>query len=499
MRLKLLIGLFLFLVTGVSGQLTTGLVTGNYSGSLGGLYNPALMANSRIKTDLVLFSASAFVDNNYFYLPAPEANFQKLVFGEYLWPYYQKPYGKGERNVLTYYDDTSLKNIYIQNRVLGPSAMFSYRDHVFSLRWGARAVSSVKRLPHDIANFSFYGMDYKPQQNIYYIRDNYEMATMGWWDLSLSYATVFKRSHSNHWSVGVSAGPVFGYSGAYITGGDTRYIAYNDSILNVEMLNAEIGISLPVNYENDEIDFWSQLVRGIGWGVDVGISWQYRERPYQKKFPGNFYIKRFEDYKLKIGVSVLDIGWVTFKNNAEKHVYDHVSNNMINVNTMEYDNIRDEIRDVSEIFYGDPSASYAGNRFRIWLPTALSVQADYHIADWWYINGMMIIPAWFTRPGIERPFVVSIAPRFESQLLQFSIPVTFNEFHPPYVGFSVRFAGLTIGSDRIGGFTTRKDFTGADLYISYKINLHNDGRNPFTSKGACFNNWRLELKKMHKK
>jgi hypothetical protein len=480
------------------GQLTTGLVNGNYSGTLGSTMNPSLMANTRLKTDILLFSAAAYLDNNYFYLPAPEANFQKLVFGEYAFPFYQKPYGTGERNVYTYYEDRSLKNVFIQDRIIGPSAMVSYKDHVFAFRWGARVASSVRRLPYDMANFSFYGMDFKPQQNVYYIRDNYEMASMAWWDMSFSYATVIKRSRNNHWSAGVSFGPVFGYAGSYVTGRDTRYIAYNDSILNVELLDAEFGISLPANYETDQVDFANPLVRGLGWGLDVGITWQWREKPYQKKFPGNFYIKRFEDYRVKLGISILDIGWIGFTKNAEKHVYDMVHNNHINVSEMEYDNIATEIRQASEIFYGDPNASLDARSFRIFLPTAFSAQLDYHITDWWFINSTLVIPAWFTQPGIERPVILTFVPRFESDQFEVNIPVVFNGMRTPYVGISVRIAGLTVGSDRLGSFFGRQDFTGADIYISYKINFLNDGKNPFTSKGACYNDWRQELRRYHK-
>lgn len=492
-----LTAIFLFYYCSGYGQLSLGLINGNHSGTPGTIINPSSMANSRLKADITLFAANGFLNNNYFYLPSGQATVGSLISGGYEFPFFPKPYGKGERNVYTYYEDKSLKNIFVQGRVLGPSAMFAYNEHVFAVRTGARVVSSTRRLPYDMANFSYYGMDFKPQHNIYYVRDNYDMASMAWWEISFSYATVFSRSHQNHWSAGISAGPVFGHSGAYVTGNDTRYIAYNDSILNVELLDAELGFALPVDYNNDQVDLRNPLIRGLGWGMDIGITWQYRERPYQKKFPGNFYVKRFEDYKFKLGISVIDIGWVRFTKNAERHVYDMVSNNWIRVNELEYDNIRDEVNTVSEIFYGDPGASLKGSDIKIHLPTALSMQMDYHIADWWYVNGTFIVPAWFLNNAIERPVVIALTPRFESRRLEVNIPVILYELRYPNIGISLRIGGLTVGSDNISGYLGLKDFTGADFYISYKVNFRNDGKNPFTSKGACFNNWRLELSKYH--
>jgi hypothetical protein len=282
-----------------------------------------------------------------------------------------------------------------------------------------------------------------------------------------------------------------------MAGGSTKYIAYNDSILNVELLNAEFGISLPIDYVDDDVDFLDPLIRGYGWGMDIGITWQYRKRPYQKKFPGNFYIKRFEDYKLKIGFSMLDIGWVNFTKNAEKHVYENVHNNLIRVNELEYDNISTELKETSNIFYGDPNASLRANRFRIFLPATISVQIDYHLTERWYINSTIVIPAVYKSPMIEKPVVLAVTPRFESRFLEINLPVVLYDLKDPRVGLSVRLEGLTIGSDNLGSFFSSRDFTGADIYISYKINLMNNGKNPFTSKGACFNNWRLDLKRVH--
>jgi len=498
MKRALIILIVYHLAISGRAQESLGLVTSNYAGSMGTLINPAFMANSWLKSDISVFSALSFAENNYFYLPANEAGVIRVFKGVYEFPYFAKPYGKGERNVYSYYDDKSNKNILANGRITGPSGMFSLHDHVFAIRTAARAMSSTRRMPYDMANFMYYSMDFKPQHNIYYVRDNYDMATMAWYELTFSYATVLKRSHNNHWSGGISAGPRFGYSGAYVTGNDTRYIAYNDSILNVELLDAELGIALPFDYNQHDIKLQGPMIRGTGWGIDVGISWQFRDRPYQKKFPGNFYIKRFEDYKFKLGVSLMDIGWIGFTNNAEKHVYDNVHNNWIRVNLLDYDNLREELDYTSELFYGDPKASLKENKIRIYLPTTVNLVLDYHIVDWWFVNSMLILPARFYSPMIEMPVILAVTPRFESKYFEFQIPVVLYDLKDPRFGLAIRIEGLSVGCDNLPALFGYKDFTGGDLYIAYKVNLSNDGKNPFTSKGACFNNWRKELQKVHK-
>ena len=136
---------------------------------------------------------------------------------------------------------------------------------------------------------------------------------------------------------------------------------------------------------------------------------------------------------------------------------------------------------------------------RIYLPTSMSVQLDYHIADNWFVNGTAVIPVKYTSPMIEIPFVLAVAPRYESRFLEVQLPLVLYDFNQPRIGLSLRFEGLTIGTDNLMCFTSSKDFTGADVYISYRIMLRNDGKNPYTSRGACYNNWRTKINQMHKR
>lgn len=484
------IGLFLLLAGVVNGQFSLGLSSGNYSALAGNLINPSLMANSKLKAEINILSVHGFVENNYLYFPSRKSSLIKLVNGAYEYELFPKPYGTGNRQVYTYYEDKSFKNIYVDTRIIGPSAMVAFDDHVFAVRTGFRLMSSTRRLPYDIANFSYYGMDFRPQQNIYYVRDNYDMSAMAWWEVSFSYATSFNHGKSNLWSVGVTISPLFGHSGVYGMGGDTRYIVYNEKVLNVEQLNGEFGLSLPVDYTDNSIDIIHPAVRGYGWGADIGVTWQYRDRPHKRRIRSYCYKKTFEDYQFKFGVSLLDIGWVSFTENAERHSFENVHNNWIEVDELDYTNIKNELKTASALFYGDSSASYRGDNMRIYLPATVGVQFDYHIKKGWYVNGMAAIPVKYISPMLERPFVLAVTPRYESRYFEVNLPLVLYDYNNPRFGLSVRIDGFTIGTDNLLCFTSAKDFTGCDVYVSYRILIRNDGKNRYISKGACFNNWR---------
>ena len=449
-----------------------GIVNSNFAGSNGISINPSSIANDKLKMDINILTVNAFVQNNYFYLPKRDASVFKVLSGAYTFPFAPKPYGDGERNVDTYYNDKAFKNIYVSTRLTGPSVMFRCKDHSFALHTGFRAVSSTRDFPYDIANFSYYSMDFHPQHNIQYKRDEYSMASLSWWEVGFTYATVIKRSYRSHWSAGITVNKLYGYSGAYLTGYQTDYVAYNDSILNVNNLNAEMGLALPMNYDTDVFDVTGDLVRGGGWSVDLGFTYQFKQRGYRQKPPNFCYKKRFEDYKYKIGVSLLDIGYVRMKENAEKHVYDNVSNHHINVSDMQYHDVHEAINDVSRILYnGDPDASYRDDEFTIYLPTALSVQFDYYYKNNWYLNAVLILPVHFTSPQIQRATVVAVVPRYETRSFEVSIPVSVYELKYLRIGLAMRFWDFSIGTEKMGGFFSNRDFTGMDIYFSYKINI----------------------------
>jgi len=485
---KLIIILILCSSIYVSGQEMLGMVSGNFSGSQGITLNPSSVANNKLLFDVNILTIHGFVQNNYFYLPKREGSLINIISGAYQFPFYAKPFGEGIRAVYSYYNEKTYKDAFVNVRVMGPSVMWRCKDHSFVIHMATRSMTSGRDFPYDIANFSFYTMDFQPQHNINFINDDYRVTSMAWGELGFTYAAVIARSGTNHWSAGITVNKLFGYAATYVDGGYTDYIVYNDSIINVKNLNVEYGLALPMDYNTDQAKFTDDKIKGGGWSFDIGMTWQYKKRGYQKRYK---HIKRkqmFDSYDFKLGVSILDIGYVNYKKNAEKHAFMDASNNHINVGDFTYDNVYDEFRDVSEALTGDPEASYVDNKFMIYLPAALSVQADYNVRDPWYLSGMVIIPVKYASPMIERSSVIALIPRYETRYLEINIPISLYQYRYPRIGFSVRIWDLAIGSDNLSGFFGYKDFTGMDFYVSYKVNIAKKSR-AFEKKNPCYYNF----------
>jgi hypothetical protein len=448
-----------------------GIVAGNYAGSNGIYLNPSSIANDKIRWDLNIVTADVFLFNDYFYLPKKKANFFNVISGEYDFPYYDKPHGTGERNIYTYYKDKSPKHIFSNVRVIGPSAMFRFeKDHSFAVHTAFRSISSTD-MPYDMANFMFHTMDFDPQHNIRYERDNYHASAVAFCELGVTYANVIRRTGRHHWSGGITMNYLFAHAGGYYSGGYTDYVVYNDSILNVNELNGEYGVAMPVDYTSDDPKWFEEPIKGSGFGVDIGFTYQFRRKGYRRPLLKSCYQKCFEPYDFKISVALLDVGFVTMSTNAQKHRFDGVSNNHINVQQIDYNNLQAEMEEISELLYGDPKASYVDDRFSLILPTALSIQYDYHLKDPFYISGIAIVPMKVFGSQMRRPYLLAVVPRYETRHIEINLPVSLYDLQYPHIGLSIRIHDFTIGSDRLGGFFTNRDFTGADVYFSYKVNL----------------------------
>ncbi|MCK5839009.1 MAG: hypothetical protein KAG99_04125, partial [Bacteroidales bacterium] len=327
-------------------------------------------------------------------------------------------------------------------------------------------------------------LHYSTQHNIRFPDDNFLAASLTWSEIGLSYARVIKCGYRNRFSVGATVKRLFGHAGVYLNGQTLDYLV--DSTdgsgrldADIYSMDAEIGFSVPLDYSGNDINYQDNLTKGKGYSIDLGFTYQKREWQNSSKKSRKLCSQPYEDYLYKIGVSLLDLGYIRFNENAEKHVFNDVSNyRWENINQFSPTSVDDMMRELSGRFYnGDSTSSLVSGDFSFLLPTALSLQVDYHYKKDWYFNGTVIYPLLLGPAQIYRPPQLALAVRYETRGLEFNLPVILYRFSDPRIGFSVRFWNIIIGSDNLGGFFSLSDFTGLDIYASLKLSF---------TKGICF-------------
>lgn len=235
-------------------------------------------------------------------------------------------------------------------------------------------------------------------------------------------------------------------------------------------------------------------------GLDIGVVYVKRKGIDNKRYK-RLCDQQYNDYKYRIGISILDIGRIKYKNNTQLHSYDNVNILWQDYDTLSFDNINQMVSELSNVFYGDPDASLQATSMKIGLPTALSVQADLHFSKNIYFGGYWIHPIRLNRHTLRRPAQLSFVPRYETKYLEFSLPLSLYEYQYPRVGASVRLYFLTIGTERIGTWIGLSNLDGMDLYFSVKIGIGKGSCKP-VSHNECYNNeygYSNKFKKLFKK
>jgi len=277
----------------------------------------------------------------------------------------------------------------------------------------------------------------------------------------------------------------------YMESNNVDYIVLNDSILNINNLNASTGFALPIDYSNSDQFVNDPLFKGRGFGVDLGVVYVKKKRVDKVRW-NKLCGQNFDDYIFRVGVSVLDMGNMTYKHNAQLHRYENDTAYGLNYKELNFTNVNQTVHELDSIFGGVPSLD--GNKIKIGLPTAVSIQADYNIYKNFYASGFWIHPLRFNSHTLRRPAQVAIVPRYESKYFEVNLPISVYEYRYPRVGLSARFWFFTIGTERLGTWLGLANLDGLDIYASIKLGFgKGDCRTRF--KNACGNNNYKKTKK----
>lgn len=455
--------LFLMLLPSLEAQEMPGIVNSNYAGINGALINPGNLTNTKYYLDINFLTVGMFFENNYVYLAKDEYKFSRFLGKNGPFP----THPPDDKVAYDYYN-AKLKNAFVNERLMGPSAMLNIGNHAFGIITSFRTVSSARKIPYDIAKFLYEGLDFNDQFGINYV-DNHKFSAvaMSWAELGLSYAYVFRQLDRKYWSGGITIRRLKGVSGAYASVSNIDYVLNDRETATINNLNAEAGYSLPVDYETNEF-LTTPMFHGGGVGFDIGVTYQKMKKRYLNASYSSICAAPYKPYLYRIGVSVIDIGIISFKKNAQKLVFDNVNTFWPEFRDGYYPNINSAVSDISRQFYGDSTKLLQGNKIKIGLPTAISLQMDVNYTGNWYVNGTLIYPLIMRKTGIARPAQLAITPRYETNYFEVNLPVSMYDLRRPRVGISVRLGILTIGTDKLGGFFHFSDFTGLDFYFALK-------------------------------
>lgn len=467
-----------------------GLISSNYAGINGVLINPSSLHNSKVYLDINVIGANVFHQNNYLYIAAEEYKFTNFFRQGYAYPTHPSGNGSGERPLYTI-ENTDDKNSYTQLKVLGPSFMLLINDHAIAFSTGFRMINMVRNLPYDMANYFYYGLGYLPQRDIRYTNEQeYNTTTMSWSEFAMTYSVILRKFYKHKWSGGVTVRGLLGHGGSYINGYHTDYTVPDGETIDIHRLDMDVGYALPVDYHTNEF-MPGGLIKGKGISFDLGVTYQRNKKGHSNMKYRKLCNQKFDDYDYRVGLSLLDLGALSFTDNARLYQYDNGVALWENVDSLvqTYENLNAFSEALSEKFCGTPDCAMTAEKFKVALPAAVSLQFDYHLKNSFYLNSTWVQPLRLGKAHIYRPAILAVTPRFETNIFGFMLPVSLYNYTKPRIGAALRIYNFTIGTEKVLGFFNMQDFTGLDLYFSVKITiLKGNCRKPGKSERFCNDN-----------
>lgn len=461
---------------------------GNYAGSSALSNNPAFINTSNVYFDVAVANAGLSLYNDYAYIKGSDM-FSFLFSRDHVFPTYNVD--GVNYNFLTYSnEDNKPNNIYESLDADVLRLMYNIdgkQSLAFSIK--ARVYTSGTNIPSEIPEIIVKGLE-DDNFNGHYMSSNTSISTMEWAEFALAYSRKLYDRYQNRVDVGLNVKYLMGYSAAAGNINDLDYDIFNEDSIVVNRFNADLAYSLPINYSADFASssvFDNSLVRGKGFAFDIGFSYARKKAGYSddRRMLAPCMQPKL-NYLWKLGVSLMDVGFIRFENNAVDNSLDSDDKTLFDIGIFnDVESFDDMMKFLSATYYdGDTMASLVADNFSVGLPTTLRLQFDYNIKDHFYLNATFVQPLKLMKYSVEASPRLMVEPRYETEYFEFSVPLTLYDYRFLNLGASVRIGYVTIGTQNIASYFGIGNVKGLDVYVSLKFNLVKGGC--YDRFGACW-------------
>ncbi len=212
----------------------------------------------------------------------------------------------------------------------------------------------------------------------------------------------------------------------------------------------------------------------MSFGFDLGAVYEYR--PDHKRFfyemdgKKGFVRRDLNKYKFKVGASILDIGRIKFTKTDGSG--DFTANQTVSgMGAVNKNSLVDINSFITNTFQTTVTAD---NTFKMNLPTALSIQADYLFRDNIYFGFMSYIPIWLKSDKAKVHNIATnvLSARYEKKNFCIAMPVSFVRNGQINAGLNIRMGAISLGTTNLSSyFWGRRRLYDLNFYVSMRFYL----------------------------
>lgn len=447
----------------------------NYAGVSGIHIQPASIVDGRMKFDMNLIGINVAAYNNYIGIKR-DAFKREKVDGQTTFPAFEDK--EFSDKYLVEKSSSKDKSIYFSNRIAGPSFLVNInRKNAIAISSNVRTYVNIDGVSPDLAKLAYEEFKYPTLWVTNLTNKNLSIQEMTWAEYGLTYAHVFKDDNEHYFKGGATVKLLQGIQSAYMFVKDLEYNFQTDTTLSIFQSEVSYGHSDNLNFSDIEVGGsgtgtkifdYSQSYPGVGFDFGAVYEWRpsYLKFKYDMDGEKDLWRKDKNKYKLKVGLSVTDIGSIKFKKGSTSGDFraDVGFWNLKPVDPGTVGEFDDTLK--GRFVNTNKSSTYKMN-----LPTAISLQIDYLIWKDIYVNLTPFIAFQFKNNDTKVHDISSITltPRWDHKWFGVFIPVQYNFLNGFRTGAAVRLGPLVVGTSNLSPLIGKKEVYGADVYAMLKV------------------------------
>ncbi|MEJ6755552.1 MAG: DUF5723 family protein [Crocinitomicaceae bacterium] len=481
-----------FYSTGLS-QNYVGITPSNYAGVMGTDVNPASFVDGRFVVDVNLASANVglwtnagsftTVDMPKWWVKSFKADSSGYDNPDNDW--IQPDSSFVDRYITKNFSPTSVKTVGIYNNVQLDVLNFMFhinRKIAIGAAVKFRSITNVDDVDPKLAFLAENSLDYEQLWNQDINETLLNVNHMSWMEYGLIYSQVLKDDGEHFMKMGAKAKWLSGYTAAYLHTSNLSYNLSNSDSTNELVGDFSYGHSTGLLNGDSEAGKLPEVTSKFGLGLDLGFVYEWRpdwkDFKYDMDGETNIWRRDQDKYKIRVGASILDIGGMKFaKGGLSQDFSVNQTSGFFDLNTFNVGNgilgIDSVITDLVDNYPNWTSGgSDSDNTFFMQLPTAVSLQFDYHIYKWFYVNatGNINVQNRKNPHRVRTANQLSITPSFDHAWFGVHLPFMMNKYSGFKSGIGVRLGPLTIGvNDWNVLFASGKKIRGAQAYAGLRI------------------------------